>query len=46
MVFKFVLVAPNPWQRLEGQNQLPKLLEGARFQNGVEVIKIPVDRAA
>jgi transposase-like protein len=36
MVFKLVLAAAKTWRRLKGQNQLPKLVEGVRFQNGVD----------
>lgn len=39
MVFKLVMAAAKYWHRLKGQNQLPKLLAGARFQDGIEVIK-------
>ena len=46
MVFKLVLAAAKTWRRLKGQNQLPKLVEGVRFQNGVEVIEMPVNHAA
>ena len=46
MVFKLVLAAAKTWRRLKGQNQLPKLVEGVRFQNGVEVIEMPANHAA
>ena len=46
MVFKLVLAAAKTWRRLKGQNQLPKLVEGVRFQNGIEVIEMPVNHAA
>jgi len=46
MVFKLVLAAARTWRRLKGQNQLPKLVHGVRFQNGVEVIEMPVNHAA
>jgi transposase-like protein len=46
MVFKLVLAAAKTWRRLKGQKQLPKLVEGVRFQNGVEVIEMPVNHAA
>ena len=46
MVFKLVLAAAKTWRRLKGQNQLPKLVEGVRFQNGVEVIEMQVNHAA
>jgi putative transposase len=37
MVFKLVEAAQKSWRRLDGQNQLPKLIEGVKFTNGVEV---------
>ncbi len=40
MVFKLVMTAAKSWRRLKGQNQLPKLLAGARFQDGIEVIEM------
>jgi len=46
MVFKLVLAAAKTWRQLKGQNQLPKLVEGVRFQNGIEVIEMPVNHAA
>jgi putative transposase len=37
MVFKLVMVASKTWRRLKGQNQLPKVVRGAIFRDGVEV---------
>lgn len=31
---------------IEGRNQLPKLVQGVRFQNGIEVIGMPTHHAA
>jgi putative transposase len=39
MVFKLIMAAAKSWRRLKGQNQLPKLIAGARFQDGIEVMK-------
>jgi len=36
MVFKLVMAASNTWRRLKGQNQLPKVISGVRFKDGVE----------
>jgi len=33
-------------RRLKGENQLPKVVRGVRFQNGVEVIEMPANHAA
>ena len=46
MVFKLVMTAAKSWRRLKGQNQLPKLIAGARFQDGIEVIEMKPQNAA
>ena len=46
MVFKLVMAAAKTWRRLKGENQLPKVVQGITFQNGVEVIKTPAQNAA
>jgi transposase-like protein len=35
MVFKLVQAASKTWRRLNGKNQLPKLIEGIKFIDGV-----------
>ena len=37
MVFKLIHAAQNSWRRLDGQNQLPKVITGVRFADGIEV---------
>jgi len=37
MVFKLVMVASITWRRLQGQNQLPKVIKGVKFRDGIEV---------
>jgi putative transposase len=37
MVFKLVMAASRSWRRLKGENQLPKVLQGVRFADGVAV---------
>jgi len=37
MVFKLVEAAQKSWRRLDGHNQLPKVVLGARFIDGLEV---------
>ena len=37
MVFKLVDAAQKRWRRLDGHNQLPKLVLGAKFKDGLEV---------
>jgi putative transposase len=46
MVFKLVSAAAKSWRRLKGENQLPKVVQGVKFQNGVEVIEMPANHAA
>ena len=46
MVFKLVIAASSTWRRLKGTNHLPKVIAGVRFQDGIEVIKVPVTNAA
>ena len=46
MVFKLVIAASKTWRRLQGQNQLPKVIGGVRFQDGVEVTEAPSNHAA
>ena len=38
--------AAKTWRRLKGENQLPKVVQGVKFQNGIEVIKMPAHHAA
>jgi len=38
MVFKLIKDAEKTWRRLDGKNQLPKLITGVKFQDGCEVI--------
>jgi putative transposase len=44
MVFKLVEAAQNNWRRLDGNNQLPKLILGAKFADGIEVAAKPANR--
>ena len=46
MVFKLVMAAAKTWRRLKGENQLPKVIQGVRFRNGVEVKATPAQTAA
>ncbi len=45
MVFKLVTAAAKTWRRLKGENQLPKVVQGVTFTNGVEV-NTPAQSAA
>ena len=46
MVFKLVNAAAKTWRRLNGENQLPKVVQGVKFQNGIEVTEMPAHHAA
>ena len=46
MVFKLVMAAAKAWHKLKGENQLPKVVRGVRFRNGVEVTDTPKQTAA
>jgi transposase-like protein len=46
MVFKLVMAAAKTWRRLKGENQLPKVVAGVTFRNGVEVTNTPEQHAA
>jgi putative transposase len=37
MVFKLVMAAARAWRRLKGENQLPKVIQGVTFKDGIEV---------
>lgn len=46
MVFKLIDAASKTWRRLIGANQLPKIITGVRFADGIEVIPPLENRAA
>jgi putative transposase len=46
MVFKLVMAAAKTWRRLKGENQLPKVVQGVTFTNGVEATNTPAQNAA
>ncbi len=37
MVFKLITTAAKTWRRLKGRNQLPKIIQGVKFKDGIEV---------
>lgn len=41
MVFKLIQAAQSSWRRLDGQNQLPKVITGVKFAGGIEVTQKP-----
>ena len=46
MVFKLVSAAAKTWRRLQGENQLPKVIRGVTFRNGIEVTDAASQSAA
>jgi transposase-like protein len=41
MVFKLLEQAQKTWRRLDGHNQLPKLIQGVKFKDGIEAATAP-----
>jgi transposase-like protein len=46
MIFKLAQAAEKSWRRLDGHNQLPKLILGVKFNDGVEVVRPHAQTAA
>jgi putative transposase len=46
MTFKLAQSAEKSWHRLRGYNQLPKIIMGVKFKDGVEVIRSQTQTAA
>jgi transposase-like protein len=46
MIFKLAEAAQNSWRRLNGRNQLPKLILGVKFADGIEVVRSQAQAAA
>ena len=46
MIFKLAEAAERSWRRLDGHNQLPKLILGVRFADGIEVVRPQAQAAA
>jgi putative transposase len=46
MVFKLVMAAAKTWRRLKGENQLPKVIAGVTFRDGIEVSQAQSQHAA
>ena len=46
MVFKLVMAAARTWRRLKGENQLPKVIEGVTFKDGIEITAVDAKDAA
>jgi transposase-like protein len=46
MIFKLAEAAEKSWRRLDGHNQLPKMILGIKFADGLEVVRSQVQAAA
>src|ERR1700751_1601836 len=46
MIFKLAEAAEKSWRRLDGQNQLPKVILGVKFTDGIEVVRSQAQVAA
>jgi len=46
MVFTLIQAATKKWLRLKGKNQLPKVIKGLKFKDGVEASNDTIDRVA
>lgn len=46
MIFKLAQSAETSWHRLRGYNQLPKIIMGVKFKNGIEVVRSQTQIAA
>jgi hypothetical protein len=46
MIFKLAEAAEKNGRRLDGHNQLPKIILGVRFTDGIEVVKPKAQAAA
>ena len=46
MIFKLAEAAEKSWRRLNGHNQLPKIILGIKFTDGIEVVRSQTQIAA
>jgi putative transposase len=46
MIFKLAEAAERSWRRLDGHNQLPKVVVGVKFPDGIEVVRSQAQDAA
>jgi putative transposase len=46
MIFKLGDAAERSWRRLNGHNQLPKIILGVKFADGIEVVRPQAQPAA
>ena len=46
MIFKLAQSAEKSWNRLRGHNQLPKVIMGVKFNDGMEIVRSQAQTAA
>src|SRR6266446_9230109 len=46
MIFKLAEAAERNWRRLNGHNQLPKIILGIKFTDGMEIVRSQAQPAA
>src|ERR1700694_138211 len=46
MIFKLAEAAEKSWRHLDGYNQLPKVILGVKFTDGIEVVRSQAQTAA
>ena len=46
MIFKLAEAAEKSWRQLDGHKQLPKVILGAKFSDGIEVVRSQAQAAA
>ena len=46
MIFKLAQAAEKSWHRLRGHDQLPKVILGVKFNDGIEVVRSQAQAAA
>jgi putative transposase len=46
MIFKLAEAAEKSWRRLDGHNQLPKIILGVKLTDGIEIVRSQAQTAA
>ena len=46
MIYKLAEAAEKSWRRLDGHNQLPKIILGIKFADEIEVVRSQAQTAA
>nr|WP_309504471.1 hypothetical protein [uncultured Roseovarius sp.] len=40
MAFKLMMSAQKKWRKLDGQNRLPEIIQGAEFRDGLRHVQL------